>query len=220
MGNLATMRIMALVVTLLATALGIVAGYYWSFPMNVGGIILAVAALGATVYFSMKAEKKARFDTFYSAIQNLGTPVSFDNYSAAFEKDGTRFEITYPRGESETALKINFFLTGHHQRFMIRHQSIFLTSLSNCPYLQNSPLSPDIQLYAQNPDFLVRFVQIPAIRDEIYEYPPSFFSKLGITFDAGNFELLWTPKMGEQTDSVYKICKTAVVFHDELKKLR
>ncbi len=217
MGNLVAMRITLVIVILLAVALGVIAGMYWSFPMNVGGIILAVAATIGVTYFSSKAEKRARFEAFYAAIQNVGTPISFDNYSAIFEKDGTRFEIKYPRGENDTALKIKFFLSGNHQRFIIRHQGIFLNSLSDCPHLQNSPLAPDVQLYSQNAEFLWRFVQIPAIRNEIYEYPSGFFTKMSITFDAGNFELLWTPKMSEQTEGVHKICKTAVVFHDELK---
>lgn len=204
----------------MATALGFIAYMYWSLPYNVGGIVFAIAAISGAAYFVSKVEKKARFDAFYAAIQNLGTPISFDNYSAAFEKDGTRFDITYPRGENETAHKIKFFLSGNHQRFVIRHQGIYLNSLPDCPYLENSPLAPEVQLYAQNADFLVHFVQIPGIRDEIYQYPSGFFLRMVLTFDAGNFELSWTPKMNEQAEGVYKICKTAVVFHDELKKLR
>lgn len=220
MENLIAMRVTLVIVIMLAIGLGFVAVMYWSFPMNVGGVIIAVAAVITLTYFSSKAEKLARFDAFYSAIQNYGTPLSFDNYTASFERNGTRFEINFPQGENETALKINFFLSGNHQRFIIQHQAILMKSLPDCPYLQNSPLSPDFHLYAQNPDFLVRFVQIPAIRDEIYEYPSGFFSHFQLSFDAGSFEMAWTPKMSEQSEGVYKICKTAVVFHDELKKLR
>lgn len=214
------MRTTLVIVISLAIALGVIAGMYWNFPMNIGGIILAVVATIGASYFSSKAEKRARFEAFYAAIQNFGTPLSFDNYSGAFERNGVRYEINFPQGENDTALKISFFVTENHQRFIIQHQGLLLKLLPDCPQMENSPLSPDYNLRAQNHEFLARFVQIPAIRDEIYEYPSNFFTRLIITFDAGNFELQWTPKMSEQMEGVYKICKTAVVFHDELKKLR
>lgn len=220
MDNLMSMRIMLTIVLLLGSALAIIAAVFWSFPLNVVGVVIAVLSIIGAVYFSMKAEKKARFDAFYAAIEPFGTPLSFDNYSAAFEKDGTRFEITYPQGENESSLKINFFLSNFRERFIIQHQEIFMKSLPGCNFLQNSPLAPDVHLQAQNLEFLWRFVQIPAIRNEIYEYPATMFGRFRITFDDGNFELEWTPKFSEQTDGVYKICKTAVVFHDELKKTR
>ncbi len=220
MENLVVMRITLVIVILLAVALGIIAGAYWSFPMNVGGVILAVAATIAVTYFSAKAEKRARFEAFYGAIRNFGTPLSFDNYSGAFERNGVRFEINFPQGENDTALKINFFVSGNNQRFIIQHEGLILKLLPDCPHLNTSLLSSDYHLNAKDTDFLLRFVQIPAIREEIYGYPSSFFSKMVITFDAGNFELLWTPKMSEQAEGVYKICKTAIVFYDELKKLR
>ena len=65
-------------------------------------------------HFSTKAEKKARFEAFYAAVRDFGTPLSFDNYAASFERNGTRFEINYPQDEHDTSLKINFFLPGQH----------------------------------------------------------------------------------------------------------
>ncbi len=129
MDNLVTMRIMVTVVLLLGSALAIVAAVYWSFPLNVVGVVIAVLAMVGAGYFASKAEKKAKFDAFYSAIEPFGTPLSFDTYSAAFEKDGTRFEITYPRGENESSLKINFFLPNFRERFIIQHQELFMKSL-------------------------------------------------------------------------------------------
>jgi hypothetical protein len=85
--------------------------------------------------------------------------------------------------------------------------------------IQDSPLPAEYLVQARNPEFIHALLKNRAVRDEILNYKASFWGRILISLDDGNFEMTWTPPVSEQIDGFYSVCQSAVVFHDELKKL-
>lgn len=59
----------------------------------------AVAAIIVINFLIRRKEKSAHFEIYYRTARKLGTPLSFADRNAAFEKNGTRFEAEFPEGE-------------------------------------------------------------------------------------------------------------------------
>jgi len=191
---------------------------FLSFPSN---FVFGGASLGATIailYFHNRMEKKARLDVFYQAANTFGRPVSFENHSAAFERDGTNFDIECPKDKYNTAFHARFSIPKVEQSFVIQHNALFKKSIPGCVFVENSPLRGLIFLHASNPDFLLNLLKNKNILNEIYNYPEKVMSNFSIVFDEGSFEIEWTPPLGEQIDGLFQVCQTAAVFYDELKK--
>lgn len=192
--------------------------FYLVFPYNFAfGSILGGAA-GAVWYFIERAEKTARLNVFYRAANAFGKPAAFDNRSASFERNGTNFGIEFPRDERETWFQVSFFVPKVYRKFIIQHNALLKKSLPGCEFVEDSPLSGGIFLHADDKEFLLKLLENKNIQNEIYDYPESFLTNFSIVFDEGNFEIRWTPPAGEAIDGLYQVCRTAAVFHDELKK--
>lgn len=218
MKNLSFWRIAAVIAAMAGTLSGVYAYVYLHFPANAAVIAVSVGAIAAVFFFGSRAEKAARLDIFYKAANEFGTPVSFENYSASFERNGTCFECEFPRGERYSRLKVKFYIPNVRQKFIIQHNALLKKELFDCEYLASSPLPSDIFLSAGNQDFLLNLLKNKDILNEIYNYPAGFASGFAIVFDEGSFEIEKPPKAGEHYDGFYQLCQTAVVFHDELKK--
>lgn len=203
---------------MLATVVGILAYAYMKFPENAVVIALAVAATAGIVFFVQRQEKAARFNVYYATVQQFGTPVNFGKTESAFERDGTRFDIEYPQGEHQQFYKLNFFLSGIRQKFVIQNRTIASRYPEDCPFLENSPLPEDYAVQSRDAAFMLEFLKNREVLNEILNYKASFWGRIMISFEDGGFEMNWTPPISEQIDGFRQLCQTAVVFHDALKK--
>ncbi|HEY0428693.1 MAG TPA: hypothetical protein VGC76_13010 [Pyrinomonadaceae bacterium] len=218
MENLAFQRILIVIVTLLAMLIAAYAYVSLKLPYNAFVIAVCVGVIVAVSYFATRREKAARLDIFYSAANEFGRPVSFDNYSASFERNGTQFDCEFPQGEDNTTLTVSFYIPNVRHKFIIEHGGLFRKNLAGCGDVKSEFVSEDFHVQGEADDFLENFLKNKKITGELYDYPKSIMTAFWIVFDDGNFELQWAPPVSEQIDGFYQICRTAVVFHDELKK--
>jgi hypothetical protein len=223
MDNLLFQRLFIVFLTVPATFAVIYAIAYLKFPSNVVVAALGVSVAGGLLFYLARKEKKARFEIYYAAATDFGRPVSFTNHSASFERDGTQFDCGFPSGKYDTALKVNFYVPNVRQKFIIQHDSFNRKTLPGCGFVQSTLLSDDFYLQcegiAQSENFLMNLLKNRNITNELYNYPKSMMTAFSIVFDDGSFEMHWTPPVNEQVDGFYRLCQTATVFHDELKKL-
>ena len=205
----------------IAVGAAIAAFKFLKFPANAAVVALAVAAVVAIIVILRRKEKNARFEIYYRTAQEFGTPLSFSGMSAAFERNGTRFEADFPEGEYNFYFKVNFYLPNIRQKFSIQNKSLRTAHHDDCYRIEekDSPLPPEFLLQSRNPDFLLQLLKIWKIRDEVLSYNASMWSGISFSFDDGNFEMIWTPPVSEQFEGFDRACRTAVTFHDELQKI-
>ncbi len=221
MDNLFALRFLMVAVILIASAAGTLAFAFMKFPDNAVVIIFAVVVVVVFAFVVQKKEKAARFETYYKTVQELGTPLSFEGFQAAFERNGTRFEADFPHGKHSFYFKINFYLPNLRQKFSVQNKTLATVHHNDCYRIdeKDSPLPTDFLLQSRNPDFLLHLLANPIIRDEILSYDVSMWSRIAFSFEDGNFEFIWTPPMSEQLDGFNRACRAAVTFHDELQKI-
>jgi hypothetical protein len=218
MENLLSRRLVIMAITV-AAILGGVYGYgYLKFPFNFVVIAISVGAIIAALILETRKEKSARLKIFYSTANEFGRPISFENHFASFERNGTRFDCEFPQDEDNTAIKVSFFLPNIRQRFNIRHGGIFGKSMPGCVPVQLPQLAEHVELQSESAEFLSDLLKNKELVDEIHNYPKSIMTAFSIVFDGGDFLIQWTPRVSEQIDGFRHVCRTAVVFHDELKK--
>jgi len=219
MENLLVSRLVTAFAIMILLTIGLLAFVYMKFPGNAVVAGLAAAVLIGLVWFVQKKEKTARFNAYYATAREFGAPVSFNKYDAAFERAGTRFDIEFPHGEDHTFFKVNFFIPKLYQKFLIQNRTLLTTFHDDCQLIEDSSLPPEYHVQSRDPEFLRGFLGNRQVHSEILNYNASFFGRILVSFDDGSFEMHWTPPISEQIDCFYRICQSAVVFHDELKKL-
>ncbi len=197
---------------------GMLALYYMKFPDSLLVAVPVAALVGGLLYFNNRREKAARFKVYYSTVQEFGAPVAFGNLDAAFERNGTRFDVDFPQDEHRNYFKVVFRVPNLPQKFSLQSRTLLTKRHYDCHEFEETPL-PDFRVQAREPEFLLNFLKNRAVRDEISNYNASFWSGISILFEDGDFELIWTPPASEQIDGFYQACQTAVVFHDELKRI-
>jgi hypothetical protein len=220
MDNVFALRMVLTAVILIASVAGTLAFAFMKFPDNavVIGVLSVITA--AVVFFVQKKEKSARLDVYYKTAQEFGTPASFSDLSGAFERNGTRIEVDFPQGKYSFFYKVNFYLPNLRQKFSVQNKSLATVHHNDCYRIeQDSPLPEEYLLQSRNPDFLLQLLKNTEILNEILSYKASMWGRISISFEDGNFEMIWTPPMSEQLDGFYRVCRTAVVFHDELQKI-
>ena len=203
---------------MIATVAGFLAFAFMKFPENAIVIALSVLGIGGLAYFSSHISKKARFNIYYSTVQELGMPISFGNTTAAFERNGTRFDIDFPKGENHQYFKLNFYLPNVREKFSIQNKTLITEFHDDCQIIENSALPQEYRVQSRSPEFLLNLLNQKHILNEIQNYPAGFFGRMLISFDDGSFEMIWTPPISEQIEGFYQVCNSAVIFHDELKK--
>ena len=206
-------------VLMIAAIGGILAFAYLKFPENAVVIFLAVAVSAGIFYFLQRQEKAARFDAYYSAVREFGTPLSFNNQEAAFERHGTRFDVGFPYGENNAVFKVNFYVPHVEEKFSVQNRTLLVTRYDDCQEITNSPLPPEYLVQSRSPEFLLNLLRNREVLDEVLNYRASFWGRISISFADGSFEMVWAPPVSEQIDGFAQICRSAVVFHDELKKI-
>jgi hypothetical protein len=219
MNNPLPLRILLTAVIMIATTAGLLAFAFMKFPGNAVVIFLAVAVTVGTVYLIQRKEKAARFNIFYTTVQEFGKPLNFGNLDAAFERAGTRFDVQFPKDKHNQVFKVNFHIPNIRQKFSIQNRTLATRFDEDCQVLQDSSLPPDFLVQSRNPTFLLNFLKAREIRDEILNYKASFWGRILIALDDGDFELVWAPPIAEQIEGFYQVCQSAVVFHDELKRI-
>ena len=219
MNNVVVMRLLMTAVIMIATIIGFLGFYFLKFPENAVVAFFAVA-LGVSVPILLsRKEKSERFKIYYQTVEELGSPINFGNRDAAFERAGTRFDVEFPKGEHQQFFKVNFRIPNIRQKFSIQNRSLATSFHDDCQVIQESPLPPDYLVQADNPAFLLNFLQNRQILDEILNYKATFWGRILIALDHGDVEIVWTPPLSEQIDGFYQICRSAAVFHDELKRI-
>jgi len=219
MDNLIALRLVMSAVILAATTAAVLAFAFMKFPDNAVVILFAVAATAGAGFFIHKKEKAARFEVYYSTVQELGKPISYNKNSASFERNGTRFDVDFPQGEYKLFFKVNFYLPNIREKFSIQNKSLATTHHSDCYRIQeDSPLPEEYLLQTSHPAFLLNFLKNPEIKSEVLNYNASLWGRISISLEDGSFEMIWTPPISEQIDGFHQICRSAVIFHDELKK--
>jgi len=193
---------------------------FLKFPENAIVIAISAAAMVGTTIFVQRKLRAALFQVYYSTVQEHGLPISFGGTSAAFERNGTRFDVDFPRDKNNTTLIISFFVPNLHEKFSIQNKTLATRYDSECKVIQTSPLPEDYLIQSRNEEFMLNLLKNREILNEIYYYPTSFWGRFLISFADGRFEIQWTPPVSEQIEGFRQICQTAVVFHDELKKLQ
>jgi hypothetical protein len=219
MDNVLALRLLLAAVIMIAVTAGFLAFYFMKFPDNAVVIALSAAAIVGIAFFVTKREKAARFEVYYKTIQEFGRPISFGNEDAAFERNGTRFDVDFPKGKYSFYFKVNFRLPNMREKFSIQNKSLATVHHEDCLVIQDSPLPPEYLVQSRNPVFLSNLLKKREILGEILNYKASFWGRTVISFDDGDFEMMWTPPVSEQIDGFYQVCQTAVVFHDELKRV-
>jgi hypothetical protein len=206
--------------TMAATMAGVWAFAFMKFPANAVIIALSVLAVSGLAYFSIQSGKKARFKIYYSTVQEYGMPISFNNTNAAFERNGTRFDIDFPQGKYENFFKVKFYLPNVSQKFSIQNKTLQTEFYDDCQVIENSPLPQEYRVQSRDPAFLLNLLNQKHIFNEIQNYPAGFFGRILISFADGDFEMIWTPPISEQIEGFYQVCHSSVVFYDELKKFQ
>ena len=220
MDNLPALRLLMAAAIMAGTTAVILAFTYMKFPGNAVVVFFSVIVAGTVVFFVHKKERAALFDVYYSTVQEFGKPISFNKTSASFERNGTRFDVDFPQGEHKMFFRVNFYLPNIKEKFSIQNKSLGTKHHSDCYWIQDdSPLPPDYLLQTRNVDFLLNFLKNRGVYGEILSYNASFWSGISFSFEDGSFEMIWTPPYSEQIDGFYRACRSAVIFHDELKKL-
>lgn len=220
MTNTLTLRLLMVAIIMATTIAGFLAFAFMKFPKNLAVIIPSILLCIGGVWLIKRKEKAARFDIYYSTVKEFGTPLSFSNANAAFERNGTRFDVEFPKNEDACFFKVNFYVPNIKEKFSVQNRTLAVFYDEDCQAIQNSPLPQEYLLQSRNPEFLLKFLEIREIRNEVLNYKASFFGRILFSFTDGNFEMIWTPPISQQIAGFYQICQSAVVFHDELKKLR
>ena len=211
-------RLSLLPTVLVATLIGVLAYSKLAVPFNFAVIAVAAAAIGAHAYYLQRREKAARFEVFYAAVQDFGTPVSFSDVEASFERNGTVFNVQFPTDEYHPNFIASFAIAHLGEKFVI-HRGYIQQSTDECFLLEPSPLPEYFRAGSRNIEFLSNLLKNQKILDELISYPDMLLGRFVVFFEDGYCEIEWTPKVNEQIDGFYKICQSAVLFHDELKKL-
>lgn len=222
MNNPLALRIFMTLVMLVAMGVIALAFINMKYPDNAIVIAIASAALAGVVFYVVRKEKAARFDVYFRTVREIGSPISYNKETAAFERDGTRFEVEFPSGEYHMYFLISFRLANLRQKFSVQNKTLGTVHHDDCVWIaqENSPLPEEYLLQARNPDFLLKLLENRRIRDEILNYNPSMWTgNVSFSFADGDCELRWTPPVSEQIDGFYRIAHSAAVFHDELKKI-
>lgn len=189
------------------------------YPLNYGIIAVIAAAVIGYGFFVSRQEKDARHSAVSAVAAQFGRLISFDGSAVSFERGGTIFNAEFPTGKYNNTFKVYFSIPKVFEKFVIQHREILMKSLPGCEPVQSSPLPEGVSLCSQNPEILLNFLKNQRILGEIQNYPAGFMRRFLIVFDGGRFELEWVPRASEQINGFYKVCQTAVVFHDELRKL-
>lgn len=221
MNNPFALRLLMAAVMMITIPAGVWAFVSLKFPENVVVIFFSLALTIAVIVFVLKKEKAARFEIYYSTVQELGTPISFNKHSGSFERNGTRFDVDFPQDEYKMFFKVSFYLPNIKEKFSIQNKTLATKHHSDCYWIkqEDSPLPNEYLLQTSHPDFLLNFLKNRAIKNEVLNYDASFWGGISIGIEDGNFQMIWTPPISEQIDGFYQVCHSAVVFHDELKKL-
>lgn len=219
MNNPVGLRILMTVGMIITTMAGVLAFAFMKFPDNLLVITASVALCGAIIFLVQRKEKAARFNVYYATVQEFGKPLYFGNLNAAFERDGTRFEVRFPRGKHSLFFTVRFYIPDSREKFSIQNRNFHTTHHDDCQIIVEAGLPPEYLLQSRNPAFLPSLLKQRQIRDEVLNYGASFWGRTSISFDEGAFELIWTPPVSEQIDGFYTVCQTAVIFHDELRKI-
>lgn len=220
MGTYLANQIIFAIVICLAVFSMVLAISFWSFPANLAAVIIGLAVIIASVYLSSKSDKKAKLEIFYLTANEFGKPISLENNFASFERQETIFNAEFPTDdEHNDSFIVSFFLSRIREIFFIHPEKAAANVPLDCNFIDYSPLRRDIFLYADNPEFVINLVQNPKIQEEIYEYADESDSSFQISFKNGYFEIKWTPNLSEYVNGFYRICRTAVIFCDEIKKL-
>jgi hypothetical protein len=220
MDNLLALRLLMGTVIMIATAAVILAFVFMKFPENAVVISFSVIVAAGVVFLVQKKERAARFEVYYSTVQELGKPISFNKNSASFERNGTRFDVDFPQGKHHQFFKVNFYLPNLREKFSIQNKSLATMHHSDCYWIQeDSPLPEEYLLQTTRPAFLLNFLKNPEIKNEVLNYNASLWGRISISLEDGSFEMIWTPPISEQIDGFQQVCRSAVIFHDELKKI-
>ena len=220
MENLVFWRIMMGLLMAAGMTGAMLAIFFMKFPDSLLVAVPAAVLGGAALYFHNKKEKTARLDVYYRTAEAFGTPVAFGNLSAAFERNGSRFDVDFPQGKNSPYFKVNFRVPNLWRKFSVQSRTLLTKRHYDCHELEETPLPPDqFRVQAREPEFLVNFLKNRLVRDELSNYTPSIWTGFSILFEDGDFEMIWTPPGSEQIDGFYQACQSAVVFHDELQRI-
>lgn len=223
MNNPVVLRTLMAFVMIITMGIGALALINLKFPENAIITGIAAAVLAGTIFFVIRREKAARYDVYFRTVEEFGRPIAYKKETAAFERDGTRFDIEFPRGEYHMYFLVTFHLPNLRQKFSIQNKTLSTVHHDDCYRIDEnqSPLPPEFLLQARNPEFLMKLLlENRRFRDEVTSFNASMWTgNISISLDDGDFALRWTPPISEQIDGFYGICHSAVVFHDELKKI-
>lgn len=222
MDNPLVLRTVMAFVVIITMGIAALALINLKFPDNAIISGIAAAVLAGTVFFVTRREKAARYDVYFRTVAELGRPIAYKKETAAFERDGTRFDIEFPSGEYHMYFLVTFRLPNLRQKFSIQNKTLGTVHHDDCYRIdeKESPLPPEFLLQARNPDFLLKLLENRRFRDEVTSFNASMWTgNISISLDDGDFALRWTPPLSEQIDGFYSVCHSAVVFHDELKNI-
>jgi hypothetical protein len=181
-------------------------------------------------------------------ISGFGKVISIEashlNRSIRFERHGTIFDLQVaPLADGDSSVDVTenilrFSLPNFSEKFYIQHKSFFSANRpSDCREVQ-AIMPDDFIFHSLNPEFLLDLLQKENIRGEIYRYQKKFSRRFSIAFENGSFTVIWHRGFYDNDDEITinkalygespqneikkieQICRTAVVFHDELTKSR
>jgi hypothetical protein len=226
----------AVIIGLLFVILFYVYDYYY---LNLNPIVRYGIGLSVLIGFAIAAiflKAKRGKSLRYSTARNFGEVVSYNDESLSFVRDSTTFcwEMAW------SGHQISFQLPETREKFSIRHQAwtlipadmmMYAKMLSNdrpkkefaenlfsdCQTFQIPGLPDEFILQSRNTAFLQAVLSSHNVKMTLNKH---LSQKFRIVFDGNYFEMNWQTGSNEEVEDFRQICQTAIIFCDELKKLR
>ncbi len=157
-----------------------------------------------------------------------GGTILDSNNTIIFERENTMFEAKIIRVDlgnrftsRKTDYEVRFNLPNLQQSFYIQNNPNFFKNFSKYS-LDSQSIPADDVLYTSRSQFLESLLEKKQIIAEIYKYLNIMSDGFGIAFGNNEFIITWNFGIVEnspmEAEKLEQICRTAVVFFDELSE--
>ncbi len=156
----------------------------------------------------------------------FGKAISVSADALRFERNETIFDAKIKSVETgdipATEFEVRFNLPNLQEKFFIQHKSAFSKYDADCKPILLSAMPDDFIFHSLNSQFLLTLLEKKKILTELDKYPSSWLNQfMRIAFENNVFIISWGfvgLRERNKAEKLEQICRTAVVFYDELAK--
>jgi len=188
--------------------------------------LLLIVLIFAAWFYTLTRRRKTQLKLI---IPEFGTNIIVDaglsNFDIQFERDGTVFHGSSVTTRNSTTLKLNFSLPQFNEKFLIRQNSSLASfhAWMDEGQFSSAVLIPDLAenylVFSPNHDFTKTFLSNKAVSAEINSLG-STFTYPQLWLEGSHFHIeLFSGSGWDIAEKITHVCRAAVVFHDNLKKL-